>query len=121
MTSLRATELADHLVRPVGRVLGRDGKPLAYTTSIGIAEYPPGMDLPSLLMRADLAMYQAKQAGGGSWRVFGDRAMAEPARIEPTTATLQTGHAILFAPVPAFRAAPCRDSASLLASYCERR
>ena len=23
-------------------------------------------------MHADLAMYEAKQAGGGSWRIFGD-------------------------------------------------
>jgi diguanylate cyclase (GGDEF)-like protein len=88
MTSLRAVKLAGHLVRPVGRVLGRDGKPLSYSTSIGIAECPPGMDLPTLLMRADLAMYEAKQAGGGSSRIFGDRAGAERADIEPTTATL---------------------------------
>jgi diguanylate cyclase (GGDEF)-like protein len=95
MTSLRAVKLAGHLVRPVGRVLGRDGTPLAYSTSIGIAECPPGMDLPTLLMRADLAMYEAKQAGGGSWRIFGDRAVAERADIEPTTATLRTGPAPL--------------------------
>jgi hypothetical protein len=25
-------------------------------------------------MQADLAMYQAKQAGGGRWRIFGDAA-----------------------------------------------
>jgi diguanylate cyclase (GGDEF)-like protein len=91
MTSLRAIELAGHLVRPVARVHGRDGTPLAYTTSIGIAECPPGMDLPTLLMQADLAMYEAKQAGGGRWRVFGDRAGAERANTEPTT-TLRTGH-----------------------------
>ena len=72
ITSLRAIQLADQLTRPVARVLGRDGKPLAYTTSIGIAECPPGGDLPTLLMHADLAMYEAKQAGGGGWRVFGN-------------------------------------------------
>jgi diguanylate cyclase (GGDEF)-like protein len=71
ITSLRAIQLADQLTRSVTRVLGRDGKPLAYSTSIGIAERPPGGDLPTLLMHADLAMYEAKQAGGGGWRVFG--------------------------------------------------
>ena len=46
ITSLRATQLADQLARPVARVPGRDGKPLAYTTSIGIAECPPGWTCP---------------------------------------------------------------------------
>ena len=89
MTTRRATELAGHLVRPVSRVLGRDGRPLAYTASVGIAECQPGTDLPTLLMRADLAMYEAKQAGGGSWRIFGGRTGAERAAIEPTTAPLR--------------------------------
>ena len=71
ITSVRAAQLADQLARPAPRVLGRDGKPLAYTTSIGIAECPPGGgDVPTLLMHADLAMYEAKQAGGGGWRIF---------------------------------------------------
>jgi diguanylate cyclase (GGDEF)-like protein len=71
IASLRAIQLADQLTRSVAQVLGRDGKPLTYTTSIGIAECPPGGDLSTLLMHADLAMYEAKQAGGGGWRVFG--------------------------------------------------
>ena len=72
ITSLRAIKLADQLTRSAGRILGRDGKQLAYSTSIGIAECPPGGDLPTLLMHADLAMYEAKQAGGAGWRIFGD-------------------------------------------------
>jgi diguanylate cyclase (GGDEF)-like protein len=73
ITSLRAVQLADQLARPAPRALGRDGKPLAYTTSIGIAECLPGRgDVPTLLMHADLAMYEAKQAGGGGWRIFRD-------------------------------------------------
>jgi diguanylate cyclase (GGDEF)-like protein len=73
ITSLRAAQLADQLARPAPPVLGRDGKPLAYTTSIGIAEFlPGGGDVPTLLMHADLAMYEAKQAGGGGWRIFRD-------------------------------------------------
>ena len=70
ITSLRATQIADRLTRPVARVLGRDGNLLTYSTSVGIAQCLPGWDLPNLLMRADLAMYGAKRAGGGSWRIF---------------------------------------------------
>jgi predicted signal transduction protein with EAL and GGDEF domain len=40
--------------------------------SIGIAESPPCRDLSVLLMQADLAMYAAKQDGGGCWRIVGD-------------------------------------------------
>jgi hypothetical protein len=29
-------------------------------------------------MHADLAMYEAKQAGGGGWRIFGGATGAEP-------------------------------------------
>ena len=74
ITSLRAIQLADQLSRPVSRVLARDGKPVPYSVSIGIAECPPGGDLSVLLMHADLAMYEAKEAGGGGWRIFGDAA-----------------------------------------------
>jgi diguanylate cyclase (GGDEF)-like protein len=70
ITSLRATQIAGRLARPVARVLGRDGNPLTYSISVGIAECLPGWDLPNLLMHADLAMYAAKRAGGGSWRIF---------------------------------------------------
>jgi diguanylate cyclase (GGDEF)-like protein len=72
ITSRRAAQLAEQLARPAPPALGRDGKPLAYTTSIGIAECLPGSgDVPTLLKHADLAMYETKQAGGGGWRIFG--------------------------------------------------
>ena len=77
-TTLRATQLAGKLARPGARVLGRDGKPLACSLSIGIAECPPGGDLATLLVRADLAMYEAKRAGGNCWRIFQETTAAEP-------------------------------------------
>lgn len=81
ITSTRAIELADRLTRPTARALGRDGEYIPYTISVGIAECPPDGDLPTLLMHADLAMYEAKQAGGGGWRIFGET--RESVRAEP--------------------------------------
>jgi diguanylate cyclase (GGDEF)-like protein len=72
ITSLRAIQLATRLTRPTARVLSADGKPVPFTVSIGIAESDPGHDLPTLLTRADAAMYEAKRAGGGGWRIFDD-------------------------------------------------
>jgi len=81
ITSTRAIELADRLTRPTARTLGGDGEYIAYTISVGIAECPPDADLPTLLMHADLAMYEAKQAGGGGWCIFAET--RESVRAEP--------------------------------------
>jgi predicted signal transduction protein with EAL and GGDEF domain len=83
ITPLRATQIAGQLARPTPRVLGRDGKPLTYSASIGIAECMPGCDLPTLLTRADQAMYEAKRAGGGNWRVFRDTMGATQTARQP--------------------------------------
>ena len=77
ITTLRAIQLAEQLTHPAAGALGRDGRPLDYSVSVGISECQPGTPLSVLLMHADLAMYEAKQAGGGSWRIFGDAARAE--------------------------------------------
>jgi diguanylate cyclase (GGDEF)-like protein len=93
ITTLRAVQLAEQLTRPVTRTVIREGKTVPYTVSVGIAAYPPCGDLSVLLMHADLAMYEAKQAGGGSWRIFGDAARAErpPSIPPPATAPGATG------------------------------
>ncbi|HTU72149.1 MAG TPA: GGDEF domain-containing protein [Trebonia sp.] len=70
ITSRRATQIADQIARPPTAVLGQDGRPLAYTVSIGIAESAADGDLPTLLTQADQAMYEAKKAGGGRWQIF---------------------------------------------------
>jgi len=72
ITGPRATQIADQLARRTARTLRHDGKPLTYSASIGIAERLPGCDLPTLLVHADVAMYEAKRAGGGSWRIYSD-------------------------------------------------
>jgi diguanylate cyclase len=74
--SLRAVQLAEQLTRPAPGAPGRDRTPPAYSVSIGIAECPPCHDLSVLLRQADLARYEAKQAGGGCWRKFGSAAAA---------------------------------------------
>jgi diguanylate cyclase (GGDEF)-like protein len=87
-TRLRAIQLADQLTRPAPGAPGRDRTP-AYSVSIGIAECPPCHDLSVLLRQADLAMYEAKQAGGGCWRIFGDATAAEQVAASPPGAASQ--------------------------------
>jgi diguanylate cyclase (GGDEF)-like protein len=69
-TGLRAAQVAAGLTEPPTRVAGSDGTPVSFTVSVGIAESGRCGDLPSLLARADLAMYEAKRAGGAAWRIF---------------------------------------------------
>jgi diguanylate cyclase (GGDEF)-like protein len=69
-TSLRAAQLAARLTGPPARVTSSDGMPVSFTVSVGVAESAGGGDLPGLLARADLAMYEAKRAGGACWRIF---------------------------------------------------
>jgi diguanylate cyclase (GGDEF)-like protein len=64
----RAAEVAANLSGPPTRVAGGDGTPLDLTLSVGVAESADCHSLPTLLARADLAMYAAKRAGGGCWR-----------------------------------------------------
>jgi diguanylate cyclase (GGDEF)-like protein len=78
-TSARAAQLAAGLTGPPARVTGADGSPVAFMLSVGIAESAGCRDLPSLLARADLAMYEAKRAGGGCFRVFQGTEMAPDA------------------------------------------
>ena len=68
--SARAAEIAAQLTGPLTGVPSEDGTRVSFTLSIGIAESAGCRDLPSLLARADMAMYEAKRAGGGCWRIF---------------------------------------------------
>jgi diguanylate cyclase (GGDEF)-like protein len=83
-TSLRAAQLAARLTGPPTRVTSSDGMPVSFTVSVGVAESAGGGDLPDLLARADLAMYEAKRAGGACWRIFdGYRMGARPEPSDP--------------------------------------
>lgn len=67
-----AEALADRVVRAVAQIPFRfEGQSLRVTTSLGIAYYPThAIDADDLVARADIAMYQAKDAGKNTWRVF---------------------------------------------------
>lgn len=67
-----AEVLADRVVRAIAQIPFRfEGQNLRLTTSLGIAYYPgQAADADDLVARADIAMYQAKDAGKNTWRVF---------------------------------------------------
>jgi len=67
-----AEALADRVVHAVAQIPFRfEGQSLRVTTSLGIAYYPThAVDADELVARADIAMYQAKDVGKNTWRVF---------------------------------------------------
>jgi diguanylate cyclase (GGDEF)-like protein/PAS domain S-box-containing protein len=67
-----AEALADRVIHAVSQIPFRfEGRNLRVTASLGIAYYPThAADADELVARADIAMYQAKQAGKNTWRVF---------------------------------------------------
>lgn len=74
-----ARRIQDALRLPI-RVGGRE---LVISSSIGIALAQRGDDSMNLLRKADIAMYQAKRAGGGRFQFFhGDQGNAAQARLD---------------------------------------
>jgi PleD family two-component response regulator len=72
-TSLRAaSQVAARLTEPT-RLIRSGGTLVTFTVSVGVAESVGSRDLPSLLARADRAMYEAKRAGGAGYRICGAR------------------------------------------------
>lgn len=66
------SQLAERIVRAVGQIPFRfEGQNLRLTASLGIALYPThAIELDTLIAHADAAMYQAKQAGKNTWRLY---------------------------------------------------
>jgi diguanylate cyclase (GGDEF)-like protein/PAS domain S-box-containing protein len=53
-----------------GRTILDDGSTLRVTVSVGVAGVPHGQEVETALARADLALYEAKNAGRGRARLF---------------------------------------------------
>jgi diguanylate cyclase (GGDEF)-like protein/PAS domain S-box-containing protein len=67
----RAATVARHVVDSLSRPFPFEALELSISASVGISEYPQdGADLGALIHAADLAMYQAKQAGRGSFQFY---------------------------------------------------
>ena len=64
--------LADRVTQSIAKVRFEfEGESLRLTTSLGIAVYPDhAANAEDLIARADMAMYQAKEAGKNAWRIY---------------------------------------------------
>jgi len=64
--------LAERITRSIAMVRFQfEGQSLRLTSSLGIAVYPEHADnAEDLIVRADTAMYQAKEAGKNAWRIY---------------------------------------------------
>ncbi len=65
-----AAKLAGRAIAAIREPIDVDGRPVFVTTSVGIAVYPDdGTDADTLIKRADVAMYQAKQIGRNCFQI----------------------------------------------------
>lgn len=69
-----AAEIASRILKSLALPLHIDGVEVITTCSIGIALFPlDGEDFDSLLICADTAMYQAKEGGRNTFRLYGSQ------------------------------------------------
>jgi diguanylate cyclase (GGDEF)-like protein/PAS domain S-box-containing protein len=68
-SAAQAAGIAARLMRAVQQPVDFDGDPVCPLMSIGVALSGPGATADQLLADADRAMYAAKAAGGGRWRL----------------------------------------------------
>ena len=78
-----AESLALEITEVVRGPVSLSDRHVVTSASAGIALARPGEDPSSLLRRADIAMYQAKRAGGGQFRLFrGEQDQAAQQRLD---------------------------------------
>ena len=66
-----AVAVARRLLDAAGRPILLDGREIAVSASIGIALYPSdGVDGETLLQRADIAYFRAKEQGGNDYQLY---------------------------------------------------
>jgi diguanylate cyclase (GGDEF)-like protein len=79
-----AIRLAEAILAAITQPVRIDENEVRVGVSIGIALAPQDADIPRELIRcADVALYAAKRAGRGSWRLF----TAAPHPAEPVAAS----------------------------------
>lgn len=90
-----AEVLAERVVRAVAQIPFRyEGRSLRLTSSLGVAYLPDhAADADELVAKADIAMYQAKQAGKNTWRVFRPDSEASRVTIERLSWNERIGNA----------------------------
>lgn len=91
-----AEALAERVVRAIGQIpLRFEGRNLRVTASLGIAFYPSqSAGAEDLVAKADTAMYQAKQAGKNTWRVFREDNQSAKMTMERLTWNERIGRAL---------------------------
>jgi diguanylate cyclase (GGDEF)-like protein/PAS domain S-box-containing protein len=91
-----AEALAERVVRAVAQIPFRfEGRNLRLTTSLGVACLPDhAADADELVAKADIAMYQAKQVGKNTWRVFRADSEATLVTMERLTWNDRISHAL---------------------------
>lgn len=91
-----AEALAERVVRAVAQIpLRYEGRNLRVTASLGIAFYPTqSKNADDLVAKADTAMYQAKEAGKNTWRVYREDSEGARITIERLTWNERIGRAL---------------------------
>ncbi|MCP9274476.1 putative bifunctional diguanylate cyclase/phosphodiesterase [Mycolicibacterium arenosum] len=78
LTAVAAEKMGGELLDAISERVSLDGEVLARTVSVGVAQGVPGRDTTSdLLRRADLALLNAKAAGGNQVAMFTDEMSQE--------------------------------------------
>ena len=71
------TTFSTLVLLPQGAIVGHVGDSRVYRVSVGIAHFPEhAANMEGLMQKADIAMYEAKQAGGSVFRFSGGAAPA---------------------------------------------
>ena len=77
----RAGQVAARVVRVISEPFSVPGARVTVSASVGVAVPEPGVDQAAQLQQADRALYAAKAAGKGTWRMSQPELVGEPAGV----------------------------------------